>query len=95
MKFRCEREILADAFSTAGRAATSRSGTLPVLSGLRLDVRDGQLTVTGTDLESPMGRDLVPVEGRENAERLRTDHGGDRVLGWAEVDARVIDPLFQ
>ncbi|MEZ4339795.1 MAG: nitrous oxide reductase accessory protein NosL [Sandaracinaceae bacterium] len=51
--------------------------------------------VTGTDLESPMGRDLVPVEGRENAERLRTDHGGDRVLGWAEVDARVIDPLFQ
>ena len=33
VKFRCEREILADALATAGRAATSRTGTLPVLSG--------------------------------------------------------------
>ena len=38
MKFRCEREVLADALATAGRAATSRTGTLPVLSGLRLEV---------------------------------------------------------
>ncbi len=50
MKFRCEREILADALATAGRAATSRTGTLPVLSGVRLDVKDGELSVTGTDL---------------------------------------------
>jgi DNA polymerase III subunit beta len=62
VKFRCEREILADALSTAGRAATSRSGTLPVLSGLRLDVHDGQLTVTGTDLELTI-RLSVPVHG--------------------------------
>lgn len=60
MKFRCEREILADALSTAGRAATSRSGTLPVLSGVRLDVKDGELTVTGTDLELTI-RLSVPV----------------------------------
>jgi DNA polymerase-3 subunit beta len=60
VKFRCEREILADALTTAGRAATSRSGTLPVLSGLRLDVSDGQLTVTGTDLELTI-RLSVPV----------------------------------
>lgn len=53
------------------------------------------LYVAGTDLESPMGRDLVPVEGREAAERLRTDHGGDRILGWDEVDEGVIEPLFQ
>jgi DNA polymerase-3 subunit beta len=51
VKFRCEREILADALATAGRAATSRTGTLPVLSGVRLDVHDSELTVTGTDLE--------------------------------------------
>lgn len=51
MKFRCEREILAEALTTAGRAATSRTSTLPVLSGLRLDVSDGELQVTGTDLE--------------------------------------------
>ena len=60
MKFRCEREILADALATAGRAATSRTGTLPVLSGIRLDVADGELTVTGTDLELTI-RLSVPV----------------------------------
>ena len=60
MKFRCEREILADALTTAGRAATSRTGTLPVLSGVRLDVHDGELTVTGTDLELTI-RLSVPV----------------------------------
>ena len=65
MKFRCEREILADALATAGRAATSRTGTLPVLSGVRLDVNDGELTVTGTDLELTI-RLAVPVHSDRN-----------------------------
>jgi DNA polymerase-3 subunit beta len=60
VKFRCEREILAEALTTAGRAATSRTGTLPVLSGVRLDVSGGELTVTGTDLELTI-RLTVPV----------------------------------
>ncbi len=51
MKFRCERDVLAEALSTAGRAATGRTGTLPVLSGLRLELVGDTLTVTGTDLE--------------------------------------------
>jgi DNA polymerase III subunit beta len=51
VKFRCEREVLADALATAGRAATGRTGTLPVLSGLRLELTGDLLTVTGTDLE--------------------------------------------
>ena len=51
MKFRCEREALVEALSTAGRAATGRSGALPVLSGLRLELSGDQLTVTGTDLD--------------------------------------------
>ncbi|MGH9134622.1 MAG: DNA polymerase III subunit beta, partial [Ilumatobacteraceae bacterium] len=65
MKFRCEREILADALATAGRAATSRTGTLPVLSGVRLDVAGDQLTVTGTDLELTI-RLTVPVGGEQD-----------------------------
>ncbi len=65
VKFRCEREILADALATAGRAATSRTGTLPVLSGVRLDVKDGELTVTGTDLELTI-RLAVPVHSDRN-----------------------------
>ena len=51
MKFRCEREALAEALATAGRAATGRSGALPVLSGLRLELRGSTLSVTGTDLD--------------------------------------------
>ena len=51
MKFRCERELLADALTTAGRAATGRSAALPVLSGVRLELTSDQLTVTGTDLD--------------------------------------------
>jgi DNA polymerase-3 subunit beta len=51
VKFRCEREVLAEALATAGRAATGRTGSLPVLSGLRLELIGDQLTVTGTDLD--------------------------------------------
>jgi DNA polymerase-3 subunit beta len=51
VRFRCEREILAEALATAGRAATGRTGTLPVLSGLRLELVGDTLTVTGTDLD--------------------------------------------
>jgi DNA polymerase-3 subunit beta len=65
VKFRCEREILADALATAGRAATSRTGTLPVLSGVRLDVVDDRLTVTGTDLELTI-RLSVSVGGQQD-----------------------------
>jgi len=65
VKFRCEREILADALATAGRAATSRTGTLPVLSGVRLDVAGDQLTVTGTDLELTI-RLTVPDGGEQD-----------------------------
>jgi DNA polymerase III subunit beta len=51
VKFRCEREALAEALSTAGRAATGRTGALPVLSGLRLELVGDRLSITGTDLD--------------------------------------------
>ncbi len=51
VKFRCEREALAEALSTAGRAATGRTGALPVLSGVRLELVGDQLSITGTDLD--------------------------------------------
>ena len=51
MKFRCERDVLADALATAGRAATGRTGSLPVLSGVRIDLHGDELRITGTDLE--------------------------------------------
>lgn len=51
MKFRCEREALAEALSTASRAVAGRAAPLPVLSGLRLELKGNELTVTGTDLD--------------------------------------------
>lgn len=51
VKFRCERDVLAEALTTAGRAATSRTGTLPVLEGLHVSVAGDELSITGTDLD--------------------------------------------
>ena len=93
MKFRCEREILADALTTAGRAASNRSGTLPVLSGVRLDVADGRLTVTGTDLELTI-RLSVPVHvDKEGSAVVPARLVGDivKALPPGAVDVTVTD----
>lgn len=51
MKFRCERETLAEAIGTAQRAVASRTGALPVLSGLRVSVSGNTVELVGSDLE--------------------------------------------
>jgi len=51
VKFRCERDLLVEALSSAGRATAGRGGALPVLSGLRLDLHGDELEVAGTDLD--------------------------------------------
>lgn len=50
MKFRCERDILIEILNTAGRAVSARA-SLPVLSGVRLELKGNDLTVTGSDLD--------------------------------------------
>ena len=49
VRFRCERDVLAEALGVAGRAATTRND--PLLSNLRLQLQGDQLSVTGTDDE--------------------------------------------
>lgn len=49
MKFRCERETLAEALASARRAAASRTAGLQILSGLHLELEGDRLTVTATD----------------------------------------------
>ncbi|NNE73383.1 MAG: DNA polymerase III subunit beta, partial [Acidimicrobiales bacterium] len=51
MKFRCEREALEKALAIAGRAVSSRGGSLPVLSGVHLELNGNQLQLTGSDLD--------------------------------------------
>ena len=68
MKFVCERDALERAVSTAYRAVASRSGALPVLSGLQATLRAGEVEFTGSDLELTI-RARVPadVEGEGSA----------------------------
>lgn len=51
MKFRCERDVLVETLGTASRAVSSRGGALPVLSGVRIALRGGELELTGSDLD--------------------------------------------
>ena len=62
MKFTAERTHLADAIARAQRAVASRTGALPVLSGLRLSVTDGRLELVGSDLELTI-RATMSVDG--------------------------------
>ncbi len=98
MKFRCERENLANAVSTAHRAVSARSGAMPVLSGLRITVTGTELEIVGTDLELTI-RVRVPVEaGREGsvvvparllAEIVQKLEGDTVTVELVDDDARV------
>lgn len=50
MKFRCERDTLVEALTTAGRAVSPR-GSSAALAGVRLEVSGNRLSVLGTDLD--------------------------------------------
>ena len=62
MKFRVEREALADAVAWAARSLATRP-TLPVLAGLMLRVEGEQLSVSGFDLEASTEVDLEVSAG--------------------------------
>ena len=62
MKFRAERQALAEAVATAQRAVASRTGALPVLSGLRVSLRQGSVELVGSDLELTI-RVTAPAQG--------------------------------
>lgn len=57
MKFRVERDALADAVAWAARSLSSRP-TIPVLAGLLLEVNDSVLSISGFDLEASTQVDL-------------------------------------
>lgn len=67
MKFRCERDVLVEALATASRAVSGRGGALPVLSGLRCELKGDQLCVTGSDLDLTITVDLT-VSGSGDGE---------------------------
>ncbi|MFK7985652.1 MAG: nitrous oxide reductase accessory protein NosL [Sandaracinaceae bacterium] len=55
----------------------------------------GLFYVLGSDIEGPMGRDLVPLASRTRATGFMQDHAGTEVLAFDEVTAEVTSALFQ
>src|SRR5258705_5922040 len=51
MKFRVERDALADAVAWTAKSLPSRTSAVPVLAGILLRVGDGRLQVSGFDYE--------------------------------------------
>lgn len=64
MKFRCERDTLAEAVATAQRTVASRTGALPVLQDLRITASGDGLELVGSDLEIT-NRVQVPADVEE------------------------------
>jgi DNA polymerase III subunit beta len=79
VKFRCERDVLAEALTAAGRAVSPRS-SLPVLSGILLDLHGNELRVTGSDLDTTISA-AVMVDGASD--------------GVAVVNARLITDIVR
>ena len=98
MKFRCERDTLADAVATAQRAVASRTGAMPVLSGLRVSLTPGTLELVGTDLELTIrvripadtdGEGSAVVPARLFSEIVRQLDGDTVSVELADDDARI------
>jgi DNA polymerase-3 subunit beta len=98
VKFRCERDTLADAIATAQRAVAARPGALPVLSGLRVSATAEGVELVGSDLELTI-RAQAPaqVEGEGSAvvpARLLSDivrklDPGPVTIEFGDDDARI------
>jgi DNA polymerase-3 subunit beta len=98
MKFRCERDVLAEALATAGRAVANRGGALPVLSGVLLHLDGGKLEVTGSDLDLTIsvtidvsGEDdgVVVLPARLASDVVRSVEAGAVVFESDDEQARV------
>jgi DNA polymerase-3 subunit beta len=98
VKFRCERDVLVEALGTAGRAAAGRGTSLPVLSGVRVQLTGDELRLTGTDLEltisvdvavSGDGDGVVVLPGRLASDIVRALPAGSVSVEVADDEARI------
>ncbi len=95
MKFRCERDVLVDALATAARAVSSRGGSLPVLTGILLDLRGDTLRLTGSDLDLTITVETTVAGQADGTAVLPAKLASDiaRALGGGAVTVDVTDDI--
>ncbi len=49
--------------------------------------------VIGSDVHGPMGHELIPFSGRDGAENFMKDHGGTKILSFAEITQETVESL--
>jgi nitrous oxide reductase accessory protein NosL len=61
----------------------------------QLELTDGMsaLYVVGSDVYGPMGKELIPIAKKDDAEEFMLDHGGDSLLQWKEITPDILKPL--
>jgi DNA polymerase III subunit beta len=90
VKFRCERDVLVDAFASAARAVASRS-TMPVLSGVRLILQGDTLRLAGSDLDLTIEVEITVAGEVDGVAVLPAKLGADivRALGAGAVTVTI------
>ena len=69
-----------------------RIGVTEYYAVKRIDARIAWYVI-GSDVLGPMGRELIPLASRADAEEFLHDHQGKRILRFEEVTRAVIDRL--
>ena len=97
MKLRCERDTLVEALGITGRA-TGRGAAAPVLSGVRMELVEDGLRLTGTDLDltitmeidvAGLGDGVMVVPGRLVTDIVRSLDPGAVTLEDDDEDLRI------
>ncbi len=57
MKFICDQQILSKALHVVSKAVSART-TIPILKGLLLELKDGYLTISASDLDLSIERKI-------------------------------------
>jgi DNA polymerase-3 subunit beta len=60
MKFTCNQQVLAKALNIVSKAVTSKT-TIPILKGILLNVSEGQLVLTASDLDLSIEKTVLDV----------------------------------